>query len=232
MASPAPGTVKKVGDLYYKMSSSGKWFPVGSSPYPVKQTGTHTWTMQTPYQQQLNAGPQAASAPPPVDTEFEQRKARAQRDYSTYIGDSDTNLRRTASDYGFSYDPSTGARGGVDTSNPYSRAALLQKSYNQGKERSQRTFDVGTRGNLNSMAARGQLYSGALRRRQAEQQRQFGERTRSLVDAYNQGDDQLRRTFDAFVEQWLRGRRNAATTLQDVLAGAVPEYVGMGNQGT
>jgi Predicted membrane protein len=171
------------------------------------------------------AAPDDAAAPPPVDEAAEQRKAMARRDYAHFIGDSDASIRRRSSDYGFSYDTDTGARTGLDPTNPYSRATLLQKSYDQGRERSQRTFEIGNRSDLNRYAGRGLLYSGARQRAQREEQRGFDDRAKNLLDAYNYGDDDLKRTFDAFVEQWLRSRRNASTSLADVEAGRILEFV-------
>ena len=72
-----------------------------------------------------------------------------------------------------------GQFGGSAASNPYSRAALLQKSYDQNQIRTQ-----------NSMAAAGQLYSGAT-----QNARNFN------VSNYGQARDSLQKDFDSRMGQ-------------------------------
>lgn len=88
-------------------------------------------------------------------------------------------------DYGFD------ATGGIDPNNPYSRAALLQESY----KRSQR-------GTQTSMAARGQLHSGAYGRAQDEVGRN-----------YNIGYDRLQKGYT-------REKGTAVTNLLSAYTGA------------
>lgn len=88
--------------------------------------------------------------PPPIDPEIEQRRIASQQ--SLQLGDaydaySKANLANT---YGIG-----------DTSNPYSKAKLLEASY---KNRQGST--------LNSYAEQGQLYSGALQKQIGEDARQ------------------------------------------------------------
>lgn len=70
---------------------------------------------------------------------------------------------------------------GVDTSNPYSRAALLQRSYDQSRA-----------GNQTSYAARGQGYSGALVNAQA-----------AAKTGFDTGSNQLRGAFNDVIRGWL-----------------------------
>lgn len=74
--------------------------------------------------------------------------AAHQAGYSTYLSDPN--------------DPTSINVGAIDTSNPYSRAALLQKSYDQNRA-----------GATTSMASRGQLYSGAHQNAQNVAQSDF-----------------------------------------------------------
>lgn len=77
----------------------------------------------------------------------------AQLNLSTMLQRNQQLRSQLGSEYGFGVD----ASGNVvnDPSNPFSKAAALQTSY-----------DVSQRATTNSMAARGQLYSGALQRGQ------------------------------------------------------------------
>lgn len=74
----------------------------------------------------------------------------------------------------------------VDVGNPQAKAAMLQRSYQQAR-----------RGDLNSMAARGQLTSGAYLRQQGERNR--GEQTdfASLVRAFTTGLGDIQRQRDS-----------------------------------
>lgn len=114
-----------------------------------------------------------------------------QQAYAQLPGDVGT----LASNYGFTTnftpgqaDPNTGLAGdptiqvtGIDTSNPYSRAALLQKSYDQTKA-----------GNVTSLGARGQLYSGALQNAQT-----------TAGKAFDTGSEQLRSSFNDVIHGWI-----------------------------
>src|SRR4051794_4260999 len=105
------------------------------------------------------------------------------------------DVGQLAGDYGFTYDykpgqvdPNTGLAGdptigitGVDASNPYSRAALLQRSFDQTKA-----------GNTTSYAARGQGFSGAYSNAQDAAQ-----------TGYNTGYNQLTSGFKGTVRDWL-----------------------------
>lgn len=115
----------------------------------------------------------------------------------TYLGGA---AKKTASDLGVTVtgdplgDPSQVSYSiddNVDVTNPFSRAALLKRSYQQHQA-----------GNTNSMAARGQLYSGALQNAQNETTRQ------NL-----QGQDALTKqagdTIGGYYGQWLGAQQSA-----------------------
>jgi hypothetical protein len=130
--------------------------------------------------------PQYISALAQGNLPFEQGLARLPGDVGQLAGD-----------YGFTYDykpgeidPNTGLAGdpsvsitGVDASNPYSSAALLQKSYDQQKA-----------GNTTSYAAQGQLYSGSL-----------GNAQTAAKTGYDTGYNQLTGGFKGIVGDWIRG---------------------------
>ena len=81
----------------------------------------------------------------------------------------------------------------VDPNNPFSRAALLQRSYDQAQ-----------RGTTNSMAAQGQLYSGALQNALNEDRFQF-----------DRGTDQNMKAFDRGLTEFMRGRRDAGQNFEE-----------------
>lgn len=126
------------------------------------------------------AAPAPVGSPPPdpvvaqPDPTFLAQVAANNLGYGTALGQLPGALNRASADYGYQVNYTPGARladgsvdpndpnslgsysvGGVDPSNPNSRAALLQKSYENNQ-----------RGNTTSLAARGQLYSGALQNAQ------------------------------------------------------------------
>lgn len=89
--------------------------------------------------------PPAVAQPQPVDTAFEQAKLTANRNVA--LSNSETAYQTGNLNFDYGYNPD----GTINTANPYSRAALYQLQYeNQA------------RGTTNSLAAQGQLYSGAL----------------------------------------------------------------------
>lgn len=95
--------------------------------------------------------PAARPAASPYDPQYYQQIGGAQRDYQLGMGQlavQETDLYRT---YGFD-NPATP---NIDESklDPYNRAKMLERAYQQGQ-----------RGTGTSMAAQGQLYSGALQR--------------------------------------------------------------------
>lgn len=98
-----------------------------------------------------SAGP-ATPAPPPMpaatyDSVYNNDLAVGQAAYETTLAG--INLGRSRLGYDTGFDPN----GQVNLSNPYNQAMLLQ-----------RTWEQSNRGITNSMASRGQLYSGARQR--------------------------------------------------------------------
>lgn len=81
----------------------------------------------------------------------------------------------------------------VDVTNPFSRAALLKRSHQQA-----------TRGNTNSYASQGQLYSGALQNAQNEAGRQNLEAQDSLIKDFTS-------KFGGLYQNWLAGNTDAGT---------------------
>lgn len=145
----------------------------------------------TPDKPQLNlADPQYIGAQAQGNLPFEQAYARLSGD----VGALGTEYGYSTSFAPGAIDPVTGLAGdpsvqvtGFDTSNPYSRAALLQKSYDQTRA-----------GNTTSMGARGQQFSGAYRNAQD-----------AAHTGFNTSSEQLRGAFNEQVRQWLGGLGSA-----------------------
>lgn len=89
---------------------------------------------------------------PPIDPEFEAYKVGANRNVALADADATYQLGRIDNQYGL----------GADQSNPYSQAKLLEESYKRS-----------TRGTENSYASMGQRNSGAYRRMQGENARNY-----------------------------------------------------------
>lgn len=104
------------------------------------------------------------AAPPvqPLDPIAEARKAANQRTYGDVSANINNDEGRIKQQYGFD-----------DTSDPFSRLAVLRQSY-QNRQR----------GTENSMAARGQLYSGANLNQQAIDTRAYDESYHGLRGGY------------------------------------------------
>lgn len=144
------------------------------------------------------AAPPPAVAPQglPVDPFYDAAAGNANRNLSTTLAGLQYQRGQLGSTYGFGTD----ASGNVfdDPSNPYSRAAVMKKSYDDRK--------LGT---TTSMAAQGQLYSGALQNAQNENARQN-----------DMGRDSLIRQFMAAQQQIRQGELQAQGTYQDQLGQA------------
>jgi len=87
----------------------------------------------------------------------------AQANLANTVAGLDQAAQRAQRDAGYNVNLATQSFT-VDPSNPYSRASAIQRAYDQSKA-----------GATNSMAARGQLYSGSLQNAQNENTRVFGE---------------------------------------------------------
>lgn len=93
----------------------------------------------------LVPGSYTAPSPQPVDPAFESQRLTAGRNIA--LGNAEGAYQQGNTNFDYGYNPD----GSINASNPYSRAALLQLGYENQQ-----------RGTTNSMAARGQLYSGAI----------------------------------------------------------------------
>lgn len=132
----------------------------------------------------------AGGSSAPVDPILDANLAAATRNRNQTMVGLAAERAQLGSIYGYGQRPD----GSVfdDVSNPYSRAAVLQTLYDQHKA-----------GNTNSMAARGQLYSGAL---QTEQN--------NLADQTGRSRDALIREFLA-AQGGITNRETAASNAFD-----------------
>lgn len=107
----------------------------------------------------------------------------------------------------FSIDPN------VDVSNPFSKAALLKRSFQQTQ-----------RGNTNSYAARGQLYSGALQNAQNDAAFNNLQGQDSLLKAAGSG-------FGDLYKQWLDANTNATSQRSGAASDAYNRFITLLGQG-
>ena len=117
--------------------------------------------------------PAPAQSAPPVDPEVETRKALARQTLA--LGEISDTYQRTqlSNQYGIG-----------DTTNPYSRAKLLEESYKGSRAST-----------TNSYARQGQLYSGAL---QTAQQ--------GVTSKYNKDNDAMQRAYQDSRNKIAQGR--------------------------
>lgn len=140
----------------------------------------------------------AASAPAggldyntlPVDPAYDAQVASLGRSRDDSLAGLQGDRQRALLDFG--YNAQTDADGNVtalsfDASNPYSRAAQLQKRYQESKT-----------GTQNAMAARGQLYSGARINAQ-----------NANDTSYSMGENALQKMLGEFLARNLQDQRNA-----------------------
>jgi len=122
----------------------------------------------------------------PIDYAAENQKAVSRQQLALGAASDTYDRSQLSNEYGFG-----------DTSNPYSRAMMLEASYkkNQGS-------------NTNSYAKQGQLYSGALQTAQ-----------NAATGSYNQSYDTLRRDYakgqNAISQRALSRYSNAGTVMDD-----------------
>jgi hypothetical protein len=137
----------------------------------------------------------------PVDPSYVASTGSAQRRLALTMAGLDYQQGQLGGTYGLGVN----AQGGVfdDPSNPYSRAAALQESYRRAQL-----------GNTTGMAARGQLYSGALQNAQNQAGRDYG-----------QGRDALVRQFMAAQQQIQQGKLGASAAYEDAIAQAEAERI-------
>jgi hypothetical protein len=138
------------------------------------------WGKVTPSSPPPTATPGINPAPPsapPIDPAFENYKVTASRNVALTDADAVYQNARLDNAYGL----------GADKSNPYNQANMLMQSYERGQ-----------RGASVSYAGMGQLYSGAYRNQQRENQHQ-----------YNVGFDQLARNYQDSKYDIARGQLDA-----------------------
>lgn len=140
-----------------------------------------------------------APAPVTTDSTLEGTYANIDQTYNNKVAD----FRQQAGDlrrqYGFLEDPSNPyGFGGVDASNPFSKASLLQKSYQTAQK-----------GYGNSYAARGLGTSGAARAAQQYATNQYQQGYNSLTGDLGSNLGQLGRN-ERDIGTWREGARNDA----------------------
>jgi hypothetical protein len=162
------------------------------------------------------APPAAASVPPaagppgpvplPPDATYEQQIAAAVRNRDATLAGLGQQRTQGLQEYGYTENQ----QGGVafDPTNPFSRASLLRKSYQESQA-----------GNQTSMAARGQLYSGALQNQQDFTQAGF-----------NQSDNALQRGLLAFLASNTGAKTRAGVDYETAAGAAEADRVGRAAQ--
>jgi hypothetical protein len=109
--------------------------------------------------------PTYSPTPQPVDPALESARQGAQ--WNVSLADSNAGFQRGETAWGTGYN----ADGSLNASNPYSQAMLLQDEYKRGQA-----------GTNNSMAAQGQLYSGARLNAQARNDRLYAQGSAAQKD--------------------------------------------------
>lgn len=146
---PGPQNLGR-GNLMQGLGSGGK-------PTPAASAGGSTASIPHPGE----AGPTATPMDPRITAWQNEQNTALSGQRDTALTGLTADANRAASDYGFNItndaagNPVFGGDLTVNPQDPFSKMALLQKSYEGQK-----------RGSLNSYAAQGQLYSGALHNKQ------------------------------------------------------------------
>lgn len=115
-------------------------------------------------------GQGSQSTPRPPDPGLENAQLVANRGVAISRGNAAYDTGNLGFDYGYNPD------GSINTANPYSRAALYQKQYEESK--------LGT---TNSLAAQGQLYSGAMANAQGRNDSAYGQNEAGNRLAFQRG---------------------------------------------
>lgn len=144
-----------------------------------------------------------SAAPLPVDAAYQAQMAALARQRDAQIAGLGQQRQTGLLQYGYVQDPTTGAIS-FDASNPLSQAALMKLN-----------FDRAHTGNTNSLAARGQLYSGALQNAQNETTRQQGV-----------AEDQQIKALQAFLAKIDAGKAQANTDYELGAGSALGDSVG------
>lgn len=166
----------------YNPVSGGVIPPGGRLPGPGwrrNKTGRHPFTANKPNRNRPNRR-KPGFKDPYRDQQYFNDVSGAQYKKESALNNFENQEQQTRIGYGFDTDIAT---------NPYSRAALLQKNYDRAQT-----------GTLNQMAAGGQLYSGATSNARA-----------ANTSRYNQDYNQTRASYDAELEKLRAGRQEADT---------------------
>jgi len=107
---------------------------------------------------------QASQAPLPWNAQYQSTVGGLQRDYRDIMAQQQLQKTGIEQEYGLN-----------DYSDPYSRARLLERSFQQGQQ-----------GTTNAMASRGQLYSGATQRARERGVFDYGQQQHALRGEYQQ----------------------------------------------
>jgi hypothetical protein len=153
---------------YPRWDNGGKWNVAGSGG-SGKQAGKTTYHQPPP---PGSSAPPPPYTPTPWDSAYEQSTVGAHKKYEDTI--SGLHLKKTAEDQEYGLGPGYNDY----QSNPYSRAALLEK-----------TFMTANRGTSNASAAAGQLYGGSL-----------GNALNVNRGNYDQGHDSLEKAYRAALQ--------------------------------
>jgi hypothetical protein len=137
-----------------------------------------------------SAGPGAPGAPSPFDPQYDASVAGLGVRRDDALADIAYDEGELKQEFGFD-----------DPSNPFSRARLLQRSYDEQKNRT-----------TNSYASMGQLYSGAVQNARS-----------SDTHNYDVAHDSLRRDYDRALEAFRRGKRDANRGYDEGVVGAAGE---------
>jgi hypothetical protein len=158
--------------------------PTIPGPFPA---GPNAPQVSKPPSPPRRPPPPRQPAPLPPDPQYTLAQGAAQQQLNTTLSGIQYNRTRAQQEYGFD-----------DTSDPYNRAAMLERAYHQSQS-----------GTLNQEAGRGQLYSGALQSNLDEGRYQY-ERNRS----------DLRRQYEDLLHGYTQSEAQARAGYRTTLAGA------------
>lgn len=169
---------------------------------PPKTSGPKQTTLSQP-KPPAPVAPALKAQVEPFDPIYNDEIGMNQMDLDTQLAQIQYGRGQIAQQYGFNQ------QGGMDASNPYNLASMLERSYHQGQ-----------RGTLNSMAGRGQLYAGSTQRGLDEGTFQYSRNRDSLQrqarDAYFGLDQQELTAKSGKLRSDLNARRDKLDRAQNV----------------
>jgi hypothetical protein len=204
---------------YGKVTNPTKRKPLlgGSGPNSIRDGAARALTKYTPQIPGSGAGAPAAGTGPapqvenitalPPDATYEQQIGALGRSRDDTLAQLAGQRTSTLADYGYnaSFDGSGGVTGlTVDPNNPYSKAALLQKSYENAK-----------RGTTTGLAAQGHLYSSSMTNEQNNND-----------TGYSTSKDNLEKNLGSILASILGQERATRTAYETDAAGAYGDRVG------